>query len=340
MRDACAAIALARQLRIPAPAWAAGDGASELVAAARALHPPLELRVRHDGALAGFGTSADVGFAESIDALESTLNDRAGVAGELFVHEAVFGVRRSVAGVWQRGRPTTLFAYEHERRMPCTGISVIRRSIPLDAGVASAATRLLAAVHWHGFAVVEFAFDRRTRQYSLLGVRANFAEAAALGLDAGLNLPALAAAVHLGGAPPQRATYRAGVRARWLRGDTIALWQAFTAPGRARAHGDRRRALRAYATEFMRRSCYDEWAADDRRAAFAEIAFSLAALGKSVAARMVPRHRTTVHDPRNAPLRVSGARQTAHHAPPHDRASGGTSAVQDPQRGTLSRVGW
>jgi len=143
---------------------------------------------------------------------------------------------RSVAALCGRGEPLALLAYSREREFPLSGgVSVLRKTIPLDARLATHATTLLREIGWHGVAMVEFKHDRASDSYTLMEINGRFQASTALSLDAGLNLPRLVAAlydvVEAGPIP----TYRVGVEERWLRGDLLALRDGLAARHRRSA---------------------------------------------------------------------------------------------------------
>lgn len=145
-------------------------------------------------------------------------------AAALLVQEFAPGVGRCVATVCRDGRPLALFGYTREREVPLSGgVSVLRVSTPVDERLARWTTALLGATRWQGPAMVEFKYDARTDKYTLMEVNGRFQASTALSLDAGLNLPYLAACVFTDRDPGPVAPYRVGVRERWIRGDLRAL---------------------------------------------------------------------------------------------------------------------
>jgi predicted ATP-grasp superfamily ATP-dependent carboligase len=162
-----------------------------------------------------------------------------------------------------------LFAYEREREFPLSGgVSVVRRSIPLDHDLSALTTRLLSTIGWHGVAMVEFKYDRRTRRYTLMEINGRFQASTALSIDAGINLPELAMSVHLDRETVPVSIYRNGVMERWLRGDIASLVGTLQ-PMHANGTGHIARviafvdALWPFLRDFGRRSFYDEFRFND-----------------------------------------------------------------------------
>ena len=167
-------------------------------------------------------------YARSRDELIALLARCRDDARAVLVQEFVPGRGRCVAAVCRDGVPLVLFAYERVREFPFSGgVSVVRRSIPLNDHLARYTTALLGELRWHGVAMVEFKYDERADRYTLMEINGRFQASTALSLDAGLNLPALTAALFLGEEPAPVGSYRVGVEERWLRGDVLALRDAF-----------------------------------------------------------------------------------------------------------------
>jgi predicted ATP-grasp superfamily ATP-dependent carboligase len=285
--DKARTLQLAARLGVPIPATVCGASCRELLYRARALTFPVAVKPRGHRlhASTANGVRFKSYYAESLDALAELLEPLEREAPALLVQEYAPGVGRCVAAVCRDGVPLSLFAYERDREFPLSGgVSVVRRSIPLDDRLLAHVCALLGAVAWQGVAMVEFKYDARADRYRLMEINGRFQASTALSLAAGLNLPHLAACVFLGIEPPRPTEYRVGVYARWLRGDLMALRDAFTAsvvhatPDAGRhAQDRRRRAVSGFIADTFRGVHYDEVTPDDWHPAIVEAA-SLAAL--------------------------------------------------------------
>src|SRR5207302_4519709 len=174
-----------------------------------------------------------VRYARTLDELRLLLQPFERDAGAVLVQEYAAGVGRCVAALCRRGEPLVLFAYSREREFPLSGgVSVVRKSIPLDERLAAYSTALLRAIGWHGVAMVEFKYDPAADRYTLMEINGRFQASTALSLDAGINLPYLAACVYGAGEPGPAQPYRVGVVERWLRGDLLVVRDALTTPSR------------------------------------------------------------------------------------------------------------
>jgi len=98
-----------------------------------------------------------VRYARTPEELQQALHPFAQDARALLVQEYAPGTGRCVAALCGRGEPLALLAYSREREFPLSGgVSVLRKTIPLDARLATHATTLLREIGWHGVAMVEF----------------------------------------------------------------------------------------------------------------------------------------------------------------------------------------
>ncbi|MFI5235120.1 MAG: ATP-grasp domain-containing protein [Gemmatimonadales bacterium] len=285
--DKCRTLALAERLGVPVPRTVRGATTDEIVARVAELRPPFAIKPR--GNALHLSTANSLGFksryAADRDELRTLLAPHTGDAPALLVQEYAPGVGRCVAAVCDRGRPLVMFPYERIREYPLSGgVSVLRRSIPLDRQLAGYVEALLQEIRWHGIAMVEFKYDPAARRYTLMEINGRFQASTALSLDAGLNLPHLVACLFAGRPLPAIGRFRIGVTERWLRGDLLALRDGWRARGGAPActrapFPSKTRLLWQCFRDFRPGIRYDEFKLDDPRPGFVE----LASLGKLVA---------------------------------------------------------
>lgn len=227
---------LAERLGIPAPASVRGDRIDAALAEARGLRFPVAVKPRGNGL--HLSTANKVGFkvryARSLEELQRILEAaRRRDLPAMLIQEYMPGTGRCVSAVCRRGEPLALFAYAREREFPLSGgVSVLRRSIPLDDRLARWTVALLGEIGWHGVAMVEFKYDDRADRYALMEINGRFQASTALALDAGVNLAHLTACVFAGRPTPPTPPPLLGVRERWLRGDLMALRDGLTLGGR------------------------------------------------------------------------------------------------------------
>lgn len=231
--DRAKTLSLVRHFGLVTPNWVQGDSLTEVLDAAEHLTFPVAVKPRGPALYrpTAHTIDFDVAYAENIRALARLLGPRQRDIRMMLVRECVAGIGHCVSAVCDQGKVVALFPCEWEREYPLTGgVSVVRRSIPLDPRLAAATTRVLEAWGWHGVAMVEFRYDRRDDEYTFLGVSSRFPTSTALALDAGVNIPYLVASLYTGASLPEVGPYRVGVRERWLRGDLLALRDAISKP--------------------------------------------------------------------------------------------------------------
>jgi len=279
---------LAAQVGVPVPRSVQGESTGEIVWRAAGLRFPVAIKPHGNGL---HRTTANtlgfkVRYARTPEELQQVLHPFERDARALLVQEYAPGTGRCVAALCRRGEPLALLAYAREREFPLSGgVSVLRKSIPLDARLAAHATTLLREIGWHGVAMVEFKHDRATDSYTLMEINGRFQASTALSLDAGLNLPSLVAALYGVGVASPIPTYRVGVEERWLRGDLLALRDAFAAGHRGSptaaptgAPPSRAAVVWRFLRDFRPRVRYDEFKWYDWRPGVVEAVSLLAML--------------------------------------------------------------
>jgi predicted ATP-grasp superfamily ATP-dependent carboligase len=172
-------------------------------------------------------------------------------------------------------RGEVIDAFQHERlreNPPSGGVSVMRRSAPLDPVLFDESARLLRALGWEGLAMVEYRCDDRSGRHWMMEVNGRLWGSICLPLRCGVNFPLLLLQ-SLGfdlrtGA--ELGDYPANVYCRAL---SLDLRRLMTVLRQGRDCGDpprsRWKALGEFLRDFLRRSYYDiEWAEDPRPAVY------------------------------------------------------------------------
>ena len=189
----------------------------------------------------------------------------------MLLQERIVGPGIGVFACYRQGRPVALFSHRRLREQPpWGGVSVLCESAPLDPVARDFAIRLLDEIGWQGVAMVEFKQDLRDGLPKLMEINGRFWGSLQLAIDAGVDFPALllkASAASGDGS----ASYRLGVRSRWLWGDIDSLLLVLV--GKAKAMGvdpSRLDALKAFVTFWGRDLHYenprwDDWARGGRR---------------------------------------------------------------------------
>jgi predicted ATP-grasp superfamily ATP-dependent carboligase len=240
--DKSKTLRLAERLEVPVPTSVEGSTVAQILHQAADLRFPVAVKPRGPSLhpSTAHRTSFTVSYARSLKELAALLEPMRDEASALLVQEFVPGVGRCVAAVFQQGQPLALFPYVRVRELPHSGgVSVVRRSEALDERLREYTIALLGAIRWHGVAMVEYRYDRRTDRFTLMEINGRFQTSVALSLDANLNLPDMVACLFAGRPLAPQPSYRVGVTERWLRGDWLALKDALVT--RHAAHPDIRR---------------------------------------------------------------------------------------------------
>jgi predicted ATP-grasp superfamily ATP-dependent carboligase len=258
---------------VRAPITIAPASLEEARAAAARVGFPCVIKPRFSHAWTGDGFLPDLGCAYAASAADldrAVLSRRQG--GDLWplVQAYVPGRGKGVFALCDHGRALAWFAHERLRDVRPSGSgSSLRRSIQLAPHLRAPAERLLAAMSWHGPAMVEFREPSSSAEEAaadaaaaaaattaagaaaaavaaenagaaaaaaeepwLMEVNGRFWSSLQLAIEAGVDFPALWLAVLRGedvSAPP---AYREGVTVRWLWGDVKRFLHVLAGPPR------------------------------------------------------------------------------------------------------------
>ncbi len=192
----------------------------------------------------GFARDPGPGYVASHAELEGAV--RARCQGEQWplIQGWVAGQGKGVFALCDHGRVVAWFAHERLRDVQPSGSgSSLRRSAPIDPRLRAPAERLLAALAWHGPAMVEFR-DDGVRPPWLIEVNGRFWGSLALAIAAGVDFPLLWLRMLEGAVVTAPPDYREGVIVRWLWGDVKRFFHilrgrppGFPAPYPGRAQG-------------------------------------------------------------------------------------------------------
>jgi protein-tyrosine-phosphatase/predicted ATP-grasp superfamily ATP-dependent carboligase len=118
-----------------------------------------------------------------------------------------------------RGKKVWHFAHERVHEYPLSGgASSYRRSIVPPADMLEDAEKLLATLHWHGVAMVEFKMNA-AGQYWLMEINPRLWGSLALSIDAGVDFPLGLLQIARGQQPTPQPAYKANYYTRDLRTD-------------------------------------------------------------------------------------------------------------------------
>ena len=166
--------------------------------------------------------SSRVHYASSETVLLRLYHEKDYLRYPSLIQEQIVGSGLGLFVLFNRGTPVTFFSHRRLRELPPSGgISVLRESIPVDPLLKEDAMRLLVPLNWHGVAMTEYKLDGETGKPVLMEVNGRFWGSLQLAIDAGVDFPFLLYRMAFGNDPNAPASYRVGVKTRWLLGDFI-----------------------------------------------------------------------------------------------------------------------
>ena len=181
-------------------------------------HEPGDRTMRSTGAPA---------YARNADEFLEAWRAMSGRARAMLVQEFVPGSGAGYFALVRHGEPIVEFAHRRIRDLRPTGSgSAVRESVPLDPVMRDASRRLLAALEWHGVAMVEFRV-RPDGTPVFLEINGRFWNSLPLAIAAGVDFPRWLVDLGTSGQVPPQPAYRAGVRCRWWLGDLRHLAQVW-----------------------------------------------------------------------------------------------------------------
>ena len=188
---------------------------------------PVVVKPARSVAMAGDRSTVDragVRYAESATDLRCIAKDVPESLWPLLLQERIVGPGIGVFLFRHEGKILARFAHRRLREKPPSGgVSVYRESIAYPDVLGAAAERLLAALDWDGPAMIECKVDASTGLPYIMEINGRFWGSLQLGIDAGVDFPAIAIAAVLGQSSPAGPPYLAGVRSRWWLGDVDHL---------------------------------------------------------------------------------------------------------------------
>jgi predicted ATP-grasp superfamily ATP-dependent carboligase len=220
--DKAALLQRAAACGIPIPRTHYVEGLGSLLAVVASVQYPAVIkparsRIRSD---AGW-TAAIVQYAHSEAELWRLYRSTPHLAAHpSLIQERIVGPGLGIFVLCEHGQVLTAFAHRRLReRPPSGGTSVLCESVGVDPVLLAQASRLLEPLGWHGVAMLEYKQDQRSGRSFLMEVNGRFWGSLQLAVDAGVDFPYLSCQVALGQQPDLPASYKVGVRSRWLLGD-------------------------------------------------------------------------------------------------------------------------
>ena len=199
---------------------------------------------------------------------------------EVLAQEIATGQREGVTLLIVDGRARAVFGHVEYRTTPALGgASVVRESVPVAPDVRETSLRLARAMGIEGPCGVEFRRDAKGGPL-LMEVNARMAGTVETAVRCGVDLPSMVWRWASGLSVEDVATYRTGLRMRWLRGDMRWLRDNHHRVGRPDSLS-RRRALQTFVTDFLRVRHYDCMSWSDINPFVAEMTTTFRSVTKS-----------------------------------------------------------
>lgn len=218
--DKSRTVALAERLGIPVPRSVAVASADEALRAAPALGYPLVVKpARSVGSAGGAHVQLTVSYAhDEVQLLRQV--EQALRHGGVILQEYFRGDGVGVELIADRGRVAYAFQHRRLHEVPLTGGgSSLRISEAVTPALGEAAAALMAALGWHGVAMVEFKHDPARGAFRLMEINGRFWGSLPLAVAAGADFPALLHALLTTGDIGTPAPARPGVVCRHLARD-------------------------------------------------------------------------------------------------------------------------
>ncbi len=217
---------LAEKLGVPVPKSICLESATDLghMNLEKLVFPivikPCKSRVEADGKW----LFTSVKYAESMEELSTVISSFPNAIFPVLLQERISGEGIGVFLCCDHGN--TIAAFSHKRlreKPPSGGVSVLRESTHLNPLAYEYAKKLMAAIAWHGVAMVEFKLDSNDGIPKLMEINGRFWGSLQLAIDSGIDFPNMLVELISKGSCPASFDYRIGVKTRWLWGDVDLL---------------------------------------------------------------------------------------------------------------------
>lgn len=213
-------LALARKLDIPAPHSLTLSGLDSLDDAATALSYPIVVKpARSMGSNSQGHIQLSVSYALNAAELRAQ-TIHALQFGAVILQEYFAGQGVGIELIAEHGEIRYAFQHLRLHEVPLSGGgSSLRESVTLNPVLLDASQRLMAALHWHGVAMVEFKWSPATQTYRLMEINGRFWGSLPLAVAAGADFPAMLAELLIDGMVQPCPPARLGIVCRKLSRD-------------------------------------------------------------------------------------------------------------------------
>ncbi|MFV0663261.1 ATP-grasp domain-containing protein [Denitromonas sp.] len=218
--DKAQTVALAESVGIPVPRSVLIEDIAELDAARARFDFPIVIKpVSSVGADQSKNIQLTVSYAFDDNELRAMVQ-HALRFGHVILQEYFRGEGEGIELLADHGE--VIYAFQHRRlhEVPLTGGgSSLRMSVEITPALLDASRRLMAAMKWHGVAMVEFKHDPVSGQFRLMEVNGRFWGSLPLAAAAGANFPGMLYGLLVKGKVGEHPPARPGVYCRNLSRD-------------------------------------------------------------------------------------------------------------------------
>lgn len=140
--------------------------------------------------------------------------------GGVILQEYFGGQGVGIELIADRGKISYAFQHLRLHEVPLTGGgSCLRKSVAIEPELLDASQKLMAALKWHGIAMVEFKWKPETRDFRLMEINGRFWGSLPLAVSAGADFPAMLYELLTQGHIAPRPSARTGIYGRKLSSD-------------------------------------------------------------------------------------------------------------------------
>jgi predicted ATP-grasp superfamily ATP-dependent carboligase len=235
---------LAASLGVAVPKTVLVANAEQAAQAAQELHFPVVLKPQASEELSLDGNLRTAGrprYAKDSAECAAAFNDIRSRSSAVLIQEFVEGEGTGYFALTHHGQLRAEFAHRRIRDVYPTGSgSAVRVSMPVDPEIRRCSLAILAALNWHGVAMVEYR-KKAGSPPVFMEVNGRFWHSLPLACYAGVDFPRLLVEMAEHGDVEPNREYRFGVRCRWLLGDARHLAEVWKGapPGYPRAYPSR-----------------------------------------------------------------------------------------------------
>lgn len=168
----------------------------------------------------GIWRKSAVNIASDADELRRFYHEAWFLQQPSMIQQYISGHGEGVFGIFENGKPHTLFAHRRLReRPPSGGVSVLREAIALPDPMTGYATHIMRDARWNGIAMVEFRIDEQSGTPFLMEVNGRFWGSLQLAVDAGVDFPMMLYNQATSQVSRADDAYCVGIRSQWWLGD-------------------------------------------------------------------------------------------------------------------------